>query len=32
MKGALLLRTHDVKEAVEAIKLIETLKKHSHEQ
>ena len=32
MKGALLLRTHDVKEAVEAVKLVETLKKHSHEQ
>jgi len=28
MKGACLLRSHDVKEAVEAVKLVETLKKH----
>jgi len=29
MKGACLLRAHDVKEAVDAVKLIETLKKYS---
>jgi dihydropteroate synthase len=32
MKGANLLRSHDIKEAVEAVELIETLKKHSTEQ
>ena len=32
MKGASLLRSHDVKEAVEAVELVETLKKHSQEQ
>jgi len=32
MKGANLIRAHDVKEAAEAVKLVETLKKHSHEQ
>jgi len=32
MKGVSLLRSHDVKEAVEAVELVETLKKHSQEQ
>ncbi|MCX6282856.1 MAG: dihydropteroate synthase [Bacteroidetes bacterium] len=32
IKGACILRSHDVKEAVEAVKLLETMKKYSNEQ
>jgi len=32
MKGACILRSHDVKEAVETVDLLETLKKYSNEQ